>query len=95
MYKLNKNLAYTYLDIFYYPDYPHDNTILPGLWEKPNECLSDFVKTDNVLWFLSNRNIPMYLNSTWEEMTPIIIEWFNDRFGNEFGFVNKFFKGYS
>jgi hypothetical protein len=51
---MNKNLAFTYLDIRYNPGFPFDKTILPGYLEMPKEALMGFVKTDKVLWYMDS-----------------------------------------
>lgn len=87
---MNRNLAFTYLDIRYNPGFPFDKTILPGFPKMPEEALMGFIKTDEVLWYMdSEADMPKYLASNWEVITPILIDWFNERFGGKFGLINQ------
>jgi hypothetical protein len=89
---MNQNLAFTFLDIYFNPGFSFDKTILPGTTYCPIDPLNGFVKTDDILWFsLSQMNIPLYLNTTWEVLKPIVVDWFNDRFSERFGMVHSLF----
>lgn len=87
---MNRNLAFTYFDIRYNPGYPFDRSILPGYPTPPKEPLMGFVKTDEVLWYMDSEfDMPKYLASDWDVITPLLIDWFNDRFSDKFGIVSK------
>lgn len=89
---MNRNLAFTYLDIRYNPGFPFDRTILPGYSTPPEEPLIGLIKTEDVLWYLeSEKDLPKYLATSWEVITPILIDWFNIRFGQKFGFITQVF----
>jgi hypothetical protein len=89
---MNRNLAFTYFDIRYNPEYPFDKTILPGYQTLPEEPLMGLIKTEDVLWYLeSEKDLPKYLATTWDVITPILIDWFNIRFGEKLGVITQVF----
>jgi len=89
---MNRNLAFTYFDIRYNPEYPFDKTILPGYQTLPEEPLMGLIKTEDVLWYLeSEKDLPKYLATTWDVITLILIDWFNIRFGEKLGVITQVF----
>lgn len=92
-YPLRKELVYCFLDIRYNPDYEFDKSILPGTPSKPKDVLSGFVKTQEYLWYYdSEKLMPSFLGTTWENLKPIFIDWYNDRFSKTYGKIINVFE---
>ena len=91
-YPLRRELVFTYLDIRYNPNYPFDKSILPGTPTKPTDTLTGFVKTDEFLWYFdSEKDLPQFLATDWETLSPIFVEWYNDRFSEKHGRIKEIF----
>jgi len=89
---MNNALVFTFLDIHFNPKFPIDGSILPGTTYCPIEPLMGFVKTDDIIWFSKGQmNLPYFLNTTWEVLKPIVVDWFNKRFSGTLGEARELF----
>lgn len=90
---MRKEIIFTYLDLKFIPDYPVDKSILPGFPTKPKDILEGFIKTENILWVPSaQKDLPKYLNFSWETFKPLFVEWFNQRFSELEGPIDEIFQ---
>ena len=90
---MRKEVVFTYLDLKFIPNYPVDRSILPGFPTTPNDILEDFIKTEHILWVpKSQKDLPKYLDLSWENFKPLMCEWFNERFSQEHGKIEDLFQ---